>query len=101
MTYDRATGKQSSTHPTIEYLHHCSADGAVPLSDVVPGFTTSVNELRGIIAEHLATGHQFAGKEIAGGERLHTTVVHLCEAINRTGDICPPRFAKRICLQAA
>lgn len=77
-------------------IHPCSAGGAVPLSSVVPGFTASLNELKGIIAKNVVTGHKFAGKEIAGGERLHTIVVGLCEAINRTGDICPPRFAKLI-----
>jgi len=63
---------------------------------VVPSFTASLEELRGITAEQLAKPHKFGGARIAGGERLHATVAGLCDAINRTGDICPPRFAKAL-----
>lgn len=77
----------------IDYpMHLFPAGDTVQLSEVVPEFTTSLKELRGIIAEHLTILHTFDGKPIAGGERLHAIVHGLCEAVNSTGDICPPRF---------
>lgn len=76
--------------------------GAVPLSEVVPDFATSLDQLRGIIAEHLSTAHTFAGKDIAGGVRLNDIVAGLCESVNRTDAICPPRFAvhQNVCVKA-
>ncbi|CAB1099151.1 unnamed protein product [Ectocarpus sp. CCAP 1310/34] len=70
-------------------------DGAVPLSEVSPGFTTLLDELRDTTAEHLTTPHMFAGQPITGGERLHDIVGGLCEAVNSTGDICFPRPVER------
>lgn len=70
------------------------ADGAVPLTEVSPGFTASLDQLRGIIAEHLTTPHTFGGEPITGGQRLHDIVGGLCEMVNSTGDICPLRFGK-------
>lgn len=67
---------------------------AVELSEVVPLFADALDDLRGIIAKQLAVPHTFAGKLVAGGERLHATVVGLCDSVNRTGDICPPRSDK-------
>ncbi len=69
------------------------SDGAVPLSQVEPDFATSLDQLRVIIAERLSAVHTFAGKDITGGVRLNDIVVGLCESVNRTDKICPPRFA--------
>ncbi len=64
----------------------------MPLAALKPEFTTSLDELRSIIATHLSTPYAFGGAPIAGGERLHDIVGALCDAVNSTGDICPPRF---------
>lgn len=69
-----------------------STGGAVPLTAVTPEFSASLGQLRRIVADHLATPHMFAGREIAGGERVNDIVGTLCTAINEAGNICPPRF---------
>lgn len=70
----------------------CPADGAVAVSDVVPGFAASLDHLRGLLSEHLCTSHIFGGVGIAGGERLHAIVGGLCIAVDSTQNISPPRF---------
>lgn len=69
-----------------------AAGGDILLSDVTPEFTTSLDELRGIIVQYLSTPHIFGGTHIAGGERLHDIVGSLCDVVNSTGGICPPRL---------
>ncbi|CAM9769507.1 unnamed protein product [Ectocarpus sp. 12 AP-2014] len=96
----RAVFKSMVVH-TMHRPHPEIADGAVPLSEVSPGFTTSLDELRDTIAEHLTTPHTFAGQPIAGGERLHDIVGGLCEAVNSTGDICPPSVLEAIDMRCA
>lgn len=77
--------------PPALYVRLLSSDGAVPLTEVSSGFTTCLNELRVIIAGHLSTPHNFGGQPIIGGERVHDIVRGLCDAVNSTEDICPPR----------
>ncbi|CAM9855642.1 unnamed protein product, partial [Ectocarpus fasciculatus] len=96
----RAVFKSVVVH-TMHRPHPEIADGAVPLSEVSPGFTTSLDELRDTIAEHLTAPHTFAGQPIAGGERLHDIVGGLCEAVNSTGHICPPSVLEAIDMRCA
>ncbi|CAM9694172.1 unnamed protein product [Scytosiphon promiscuus] len=75
---------------TMPSPHVDISDGAVPLSEVSPGFAASLGYLRGVIAGHLRNPHTFGGKPITGGERLHDIMGGLCEVVNSTRDICPP-----------
>ncbi|CAN0254868.1 unnamed protein product, partial [Ectocarpus sp. 4 AP-2014] len=47
------------------------------------------------------TPQMFAGQPIAGGERLHDIVGGLCEAVNSTGDVCPPSVLEAIDMRCA
>ncbi len=73
------------------FPHNLYADGAVPLSELVPEFQISLGRLRGIVVEHLKTPHTFGGAIISGGERLHAIVSELCTAVDCMKDISPPR----------
>ncbi|CAN0363637.1 unnamed protein product [Pylaiella littoralis] len=75
---------------TMPSPHADIAQGAVPLSTVTPEFSTSLDELRRTISQHLASPHTFAQRQIAGGQHINNIVGALCEAINETGNICPP-----------
>lgn len=67
------------------------------LSDVVPEFAASLDQLRSILSEHLCTAHTFGGVDIAGGERLRAIVGGLCIAVDSTQNISPPRFDTNFC----
>lgn len=69
-----------------------SPAGAVPLCEVTPSFRASLDVLRGVIAEHIASPHTFNGRDITGGGRLYDIVSTLCDYVNRAQAICPPRF---------
>lgn len=83
------------TEPKVAFhfpIFYFPTDGAVALSDVVPEFAASLDQLRSTLSEHLCTPHNFGGVDIAGGERLHAIVGGLCIAVDSTQNISPPRF---------
>ncbi|CAM9996646.1 unnamed protein product [Pylaiella littoralis] len=77
-------------------LKETGSGGAVALSDVVPEFAASLDQLRSILSEHLCTAHTFGGVDIAGGERLRAIVGGLCIAVDSTQNISPPSVPEAI-----
>lgn len=100
MRWQLRTNDEIDKQKSVSAFDRFTADGAVPLSEVVPDFTASLDQLRGVIAEQLSASHTFAGQKISGGVRLNDIVAGLCETVNKTGKICPPRFGVREVVQA-
>lgn len=61
-------------------------------SEFTPTFKVAVNGLRSDIIEMLKTPHTFGGSPISGGDDMSCVMASLCDAVNDSKDISPPRY---------
>ncbi|CAN0402269.1 unnamed protein product [Pylaiella littoralis] len=68
-----------------------SAMDGINLTELNSDFLEKIAEVRGVVAKHLATSHNFGGEEIVGGGFLSTLMADVCKQVTKRGkDIAPP-----------
>lgn len=66
----------------------------VPLSEVTPEFQSSMDGLRGYLADRLSTPHRFGGQDVLGGATLQPLMTNICESVSKGERIAPLRYSR-------